>query len=453
MAFKLFFLAFLLLASPLLHVVRSQSESEVVVNENGEGDDVGFVGDEAAHDVLDSYFSPAPGVSTVCVFPKNSARIVPAGEEAELLVGVSNEGESNMNVIAIKASIHLPFDHTLLVQNLTRQEFYNASVPLSAQATFPYIFAVNKYLQPGTFDLVGTIVYEIDQQPYQSTFYNGTIEVVEASGFISIESVFLVTLGAALLGLLGLWIHGQIQNLSKKTKRAPKVEVGTGATDASMDEWLQGTAYAQSVSKKITMEGHIGFNYNFDVDEFSDSELKIADFLRDLPEVIIKKERLARAAFRGRSVLPPGLPSPPRPAVKRKRNTLGSEPLVPCEKGECSMSNDIRISSPVSPLNAPMFLASDSDDYGCEPSSFSTRRDHKEMLNTMRHEGKDIDIALELSLYVKDPMVIESENFKNLGLQSEARYKVPDLNLDVLSEEINEIEVYVPPPPHCRNSA
>lgn len=70
-------------------------------------------------------------------------------------------------------------------------------------------------MQPGTFDLVGTIIYEIDQHPYQNTFYNGTIEVVEAGGFLSIESVFLVTLGIALLVLLVLWIHGQIQHLSK----------------------------------------------------------------------------------------------------------------------------------------------------------------------------------------------------------------------------------------------
>ncbi|KAF2322792.1 hypothetical protein GH714_030845 [Hevea brasiliensis] len=126
--------------------------------------------------------------------------------------------------------------------------FSNATVPASTQATFPHIFAVSKYLQPGSFDLVGTIYHEIDQHPYQSTFYNDTIEVVESGGFLSIESVFLVTLGIALLGLLGLWIHGQIQNLSKKTKRAPKVEVGT--RDASMDEWLQGTAYTQSLSSK-----------------------------------------------------------------------------------------------------------------------------------------------------------------------------------------------------------
>ncbi|XP_073111550.1 translocon-associated protein subunit alpha-like isoform X2 [Elaeis guineensis] len=152
--------------------------------------------------------------------------------------------------MAIRASLHLPFDHHMFVQNLTVQEFYNASVPVSAQATFPYIFAVSKFLQPGPFDLVGTIVYEIDQQPHQSVFYNGTIEVVESGGFLSIESVFLVTLGAALVGFFGIWAYGQIQHFSKKTKRASKVEVGTGTTDANMDEWLQGTAYAQSLSNK-----------------------------------------------------------------------------------------------------------------------------------------------------------------------------------------------------------
>ncbi|KAB1997590.1 hypothetical protein ERO13_D12G033100v2 [Gossypium hirsutum] len=156
---------------------------------------------------------------------------------------------SPLNIIAIEASVHLPFDHRMLVQNLTAQVFDNASVPPSTQATFPYIFAVSKFLQPGTFDLVGTVVYEINQSPYQSTFYNGTIEVVEAGGFVSVESVFLVTLGISLVVLLGLWIHGQFKRISQKTKAAPKVEVGTGTTDASMDEWLQGTAYNQSSSK------------------------------------------------------------------------------------------------------------------------------------------------------------------------------------------------------------
>ncbi|XP_062082260.1 translocon-associated protein subunit alpha [Humulus lupulus] len=247
---RVFLLALLLVASPFVRVARAQSSSDAEVSETvDESSDLGIVGEDV-QDFGDETFNPAPGIDTVSVFPKNSARVVTAGEDTDLLVGVKNDGDSSVNVIAIKASVHLPFDHKMLVQNLTTMTFNNASIPASAQATFPYIFAVSKYLQPGTFDLVGTIIYEIDQHPYQNTFYNGTIEVVEAGGFVSVESVFLVTLGIALLVLLVLWVHGQIQNLSKKTKRAPKVEVGTKTTDASMDEWLQGTAYTQSLSSK-----------------------------------------------------------------------------------------------------------------------------------------------------------------------------------------------------------
>ncbi|KAK6136682.1 hypothetical protein DH2020_029589 [Rehmannia glutinosa] len=235
-----------------LLVARCEPDPDAEVVE--EGGDLGIVGEDV-QDFGSGSFSPAPDVETVCVFPKNPSKIVVAGEESELLVGIKNDdiitGDSNINVIAIQASVHLPFNYHYLLQNLSAQAFNNASVPPSVQATFPYIFAVSKFLQSGAYDLVGTIVYEIDQNPYQSTFYNGTIEVTEAGGMFSVESVFLFCLGIALLGLLGFWIRGQIQNFSKKTKRAPKVEVGTGTTDASTDEWLQGTAYTQSASSKI----------------------------------------------------------------------------------------------------------------------------------------------------------------------------------------------------------
>ncbi|KAG5247883.1 TRANSLOCON-ASSOCIATED PROTEIN ALPHA SUBUNIT [Salix viminalis] len=247
---RVFFFTLLLLVSPFLQVATCQSDSDAEVAETAEEvSDLGIVGEDA-QDFGDGNFSPAPGVETVCVFPKNSARLVMAGEETELLVGMKNDGELPITIIAIRASVHLPFDHKLLVQNLSAQGFNNATVPTSAQATFPYIFAVSKFLQPGSFDLVGTIVYEIDQHPYQSTFHNGTIEVVDSGVFLSMESVFLITLGIALLVLFGLWVNGQIQNLSKKTKRASKVEVGTGTRDASMDEWLEGTSLGKSQSQK-----------------------------------------------------------------------------------------------------------------------------------------------------------------------------------------------------------
>lgn len=101
--------------------------------------------------------------------------------------------------------------HNLLVDGLFT---YRGQRPFDFVGAIVYI-DIWFYLQPGTFDLVGTIVYEIDQVSYQNTFYNGTIEVSEAGGFVSVETVFLVSLGLALLVLGGLWVRTQLQLLSK----------------------------------------------------------------------------------------------------------------------------------------------------------------------------------------------------------------------------------------------
>ncbi|KAL1541139.1 translocon-associated protein subunit alpha-like [Salvia divinorum] len=250
MTIRVFLIVSLLLfSSSFLQITRCEPDPDAEVDSHDDGGDLGIVGDDV-QDFSGGNFSPAAGVETICVFPKNPSKSIAAGEESELLVGIGNGGESNINVIAIQASVYLPFDHRYLIQNLSAQAFNNASVPPSAQATFPYIFAVSKFLQSGEYDLIGTIVYEIDQNPYQSTFYNGTIEVTEVGGLVSVESVFLFCLAVALLGLIGIWLHGQIQNISKKTKRVAKVEVGTGTTDGNMDEWLQGTAYTQAQANK-----------------------------------------------------------------------------------------------------------------------------------------------------------------------------------------------------------
>ncbi|XP_010516548.1 PREDICTED: translocon-associated protein subunit alpha-like [Camelina sativa] len=241
---RLLFLAFLLLASPFLKVALCQSDSE------DSGFEVSDVGEEESdtEEVFGLELSSAPGVETLCVFPKNTAKIIKAGVETELLVGMKNDGQSNVDIVAVKGSLHLPFDQNA-VQNLTALSFSNASVSTSAQATFPYVFAVSKFLQAGAFDLVGTIIYEIDGKPYQSTFYNGTIEVVEDGPLFRMESFFLSGLLIFVIVLLALYIQNCLKHMTKKTKRAPKVEVGTAAKDASHDEWLEGTSYTQSSSK------------------------------------------------------------------------------------------------------------------------------------------------------------------------------------------------------------
>lgn len=55
-------------------MTRCQSDSEADVTESAEEvSDLGIVGEDAQY-FGDGNFSPAPGVDSVCVFPKNSAR-------------------------------------------------------------------------------------------------------------------------------------------------------------------------------------------------------------------------------------------------------------------------------------------------------------------------------------------------------------------------------------------
>lgn len=68
---------------------------------------------------------------------------------------------------------------------------------------------------------MGSVFYELDNQLYKSVFYNSTVEVVEPSGFVSGETMFLVTLGLGLLGLLGMWAYAQVQKFSKVLAPSP----------------------------------------------------------------------------------------------------------------------------------------------------------------------------------------------------------------------------------------
>ncbi|KAI8000673.1 Translocon-associated protein subunit alpha [Camellia lanceoleosa] len=82
----------------ILVVARSQSDSDVEVSEAAEaaieGGDLGVIGDNVEV-FRDRNFSPAPGVETICFFPKNPSPSVAAGagEEGELIVGMKNEGD------------------------------------------------------------------------------------------------------------------------------------------------------------------------------------------------------------------------------------------------------------------------------------------------------------------------------------------------------------------------
>lgn len=112
-------------------MARSEPDPDAeVVDGTYEGGDLGIVSDDV-QDIGGGSFQPAPGVETVCVFPKNPSKglhlsfysflmlwvsiwflgnliciclfpfpVVAAGEESELLVGLKNDGSALVSVLS-----------------------------------------------------------------------------------------------------------------------------------------------------------------------------------------------------------------------------------------------------------------------------------------------------------------------------------------------------------------
>lgn len=88
----------------ILAVVRCQSEADVDATEVVEADDLGIVGDETQ--VLgDGTFSPAPGVETICIFPKNAAKCEYYFHKTLKIVNIE------CIVITVVVTITVTYDH------------------------------------------------------------------------------------------------------------------------------------------------------------------------------------------------------------------------------------------------------------------------------------------------------------------------------------------------------
>eukprot|EP00850_Spirogloea_muscicola_P021525 SM000252S09077 [mRNA] locus=s252:139656:141602:- [translate_table: standard] len=208
--------------------------------------------------------------------------VVQAGAPMECMVGLSNTGSSKLTVVGIRSTLHMPGDYRMLVQNLTATEIANATVVPGVQASFAYNFRLHPalqrdpnsqqgshgsdaapragtttlpllaFMQPREFTLATAIFYLVDGQLHASAAFNSTVDVTEASGPLSGETIFLTLLAAGVLGLLGMWAYAQLQKLSKKSRRAkPGVETGTRTIDVQSNEWLQGTALTAKQPKYV----------------------------------------------------------------------------------------------------------------------------------------------------------------------------------------------------------
>lgn len=157
-----------------------------------------------------------------------------------MLVGFRNGANEPYNVSAIMGSLNSPLDFSIYVQNFTHQT-YGLQIEPADEGSFTYQFRPDPALHPREFTVALTVFYTSTSGAMSSTtFFNSTIEIVEAPRTIDSEILFLWAMLLASVGFAGYKAYMVVMKLlgrktgKKKGRSAP--------ADTTSDDWLQGTS-------------------------------------------------------------------------------------------------------------------------------------------------------------------------------------------------------------------
>jgi len=194
--------------------------------------------------VVDKPLVASPDIRASFVFPSSAQKKFIIGTGIPVLLGLTNAGEHNFNVSLIGASLKYPQDWRYFIQNYTRT-YYGQIIPPGEHATFLYTFYPDPMLEPREFGLQANVYYsDAHGENYTSTFYNGTIFLVESNESIDAQTLFTYVGILGVAGLVGFVVYKSGRTISKKKSR--RVEYGTQQSDVLDNEWLEGTAAAKS---------------------------------------------------------------------------------------------------------------------------------------------------------------------------------------------------------------
>jgi len=235
-AMKLLFLIALLFTSTLIRAEETV-EPETVNVENNTA-------------VAELILSASPHVSTAFTFPESANKEFIIGNQVQILLGFSNDGETPVNVTSISGSLRYPTDWRYFIQNFTKLALSTIVKP-GEQISFLYQFLPDPLLEPRDFGFSGQVFYhDSESGNFTSYFYNSTVSLIESSEGIDAQALFTYVGIIGVAGLILFVIYKAVSD--KKGKRPQKFEVGTQSKEVTVDdEWLEGTN-AKPKSSKVS---------------------------------------------------------------------------------------------------------------------------------------------------------------------------------------------------------
>jgi len=174
-------------------------------------------------------FGPHPDVETTAIFPDFPDKRLVLGQPISILLGFTNKGKGSFNITGIGAHLHSPVDLTYFIQNYTARRVVGAPVGPGQQASVEYYFFPDSQLEPLKFWFSAWVLYNNSRdEMFVNTFFNSTIELVEADVGFDIYSYLSYIVFLAGAGLLAYTL------ISKRaTSHRSKRHHSTNSTDSN----------------------------------------------------------------------------------------------------------------------------------------------------------------------------------------------------------------------------
>lgn len=209
-----------------------------VIEEVAEGVDAEDAADDLEDDMDAKDDSDSMGLRASHYLPKYADLKVPAGERVEILVPISNAVGNPAYEVALVAGHLATIDHQRFIQNFSAQ-VYDRKVEAGETATIKYTVTPDALIEPSEYAfVVAAYLRTDDNQTLSITAFNGTMSVVDASGYDVKGNLSLVVF----FGVIGavVWFfffNGPAAAAPKKTSVAAAVatEAGTQAPKGAYD--------------------------------------------------------------------------------------------------------------------------------------------------------------------------------------------------------------------------
>jgi translocon-associated protein subunit alpha len=213
--------------------IQTKPGFDFVVGSDEEEEEEEEVGDR-------SFFSRASFLQSSFLFTSAQSGALHLGEEAEVLIGLTNQHESTINITAIRLSLLHPMEPTYYyIQNCTAQFYYQMLKSHTTQ-TFSYRFLTDAMLQPRDYVVVVNVFFEDskDNRPYYYQAVNITYDFFDAPTKLDTETLFIAV---SLIGSFGFILYLLISYLfgGKKSRRVAPTERSAPILRTEVqEEWI-----------------------------------------------------------------------------------------------------------------------------------------------------------------------------------------------------------------------